>query len=49
MSDNIQVSINSEVFKRLQEVATPLVDDTNTVIIKLLDFWEQTVCLVLLP
>lgn len=41
MGNNIQVSIDSEVFERLQKVATPLVDDTNTVIIKLLDFWEQ--------
>ena len=41
MGDNIQVSIDIEVFKRLQKIATPLVDDTNIVIIKLLDFWEQ--------
>jgi hypothetical protein len=41
MGDSIQVSIDSEVFKRLQKASTPLVDDINTIIIKLLVFWEQ--------
>ena len=41
MGDNIEISIDSEAFKRLQEVAIPLVDETNSVIVKLLDFWGQ--------
>ncbi len=41
MGNNIQVSIDSDVFKRLQEIATPLVDDVNTVIKKLINLWEE--------
>jgi len=41
MNDNIQVSIDSATFKRLQEIATPLVDDVNTVIKKLINLWDE--------
>lgn len=41
MGDNIQVSIDSEVFKHLQEISTPLVDDINTVIKKLIALWDE--------
>jgi thiamine pyrophosphate-dependent acetolactate synthase large subunit-like protein len=41
MDKKIQVNIDPEVFNRLQKVATPLIDDTNSVIVKLLDLWER--------
>jgi hypothetical protein len=40
MSDQIDVPISSKVFARLQRLAVPLVDDTNSVIEKLIDHWE---------
>jgi len=40
MSESISVPISSSVFTRLQRLAIPLVDDTNSVIEKLIDHWE---------
>ena len=40
MSETISVSISSSVFARLQRLAIPLVDDTSSVIEKLMDHWE---------
>lgn len=42
MSDQIDVPISSKVFARLQRLAVPLVDDTNSVIEKLIDHWEAS-------
>lgn len=40
MSGSINVPISSPVFTRLQRLAIPLVDDTNSVIERLIDHWE---------
>lgn len=40
MSNLISVPISSSVFTRLQRLAVPLIDDTNSVIEKLIDHWE---------
>ncbi|MHB9020587.1 MAG: hypothetical protein ACYC3A_01980 [Halothiobacillus sp.] len=40
MSDLINVPISSSVFTRLQRLAIPLVDDTSSVIEKLIGHWE---------
>jgi hypothetical protein len=40
MKNEVQVTLSVEVFERLQKLATPLVDNTNSVLIRLLDFWE---------
>lgn len=40
MSDLIDVPISSKVFARLQRLAVPLVDDTNSVIARLINHWE---------
>lgn len=40
MSDLVNVPISSFVFARLQRLAVPLVDDTSSVIEKLIDYWE---------
>lgn len=40
MSESISVHISSSVFARLQQLAVPLVDDTNSVIARLIDHWE---------
>lgn len=42
MPDQIDVPISSKVFARLQRLAVPLVDDTNSVIEKLIDHWEAS-------
>lgn len=42
MSDSISVPISSSVFTRLQRLAIPLVDDTSSVIEKLIDHWESS-------
>ncbi|MGA7949003.1 MAG: hypothetical protein WCA45_02455 [Thiobacillaceae bacterium] len=40
MSDSINVPISSSIFVRLQRLAIPLVDNTSSVIEKLIDHWE---------
>lgn len=40
MSDLINIPISPSVFTRLQRLAVPLVDDTSSVIEKLIDHWE---------
>jgi len=40
LTDLVSFSISSEVFARLQRLAVPLVDDTNSVIEKLIAHWE---------
>lgn len=40
MSESISVPISSSVFARLQRLAVPLIDDTSSVIEKLIDHWE---------
>lgn len=42
MSESISVPISSTVFTRLQRLAIPLVDDTSSVIEKLIDHWEAS-------
>lgn len=42
MSESISVPISSSVFTRLQRLAIPLVDDTSSVIEKLIDHWEAS-------
>jgi hypothetical protein len=37
----VQVSIKKEVFENLKRLAEPLVDDTNTVIERLINHWES--------
>lgn len=41
MSELLTVAISRPVFERLQRHAAPLVDTTDTVIERLLDFWES--------
>ncbi len=41
MPDSINVPIFCSVFTRLQRLAIPLVDDTNSVIERLIDHWES--------
>ena len=41
MANSISISITSELFQRLQSLAVPLVDDTSSVIEKLIDHWES--------
>jgi hypothetical protein len=41
MSEFIQMTIKKDVFERLQKLATPLVDDTSSVITKLIDSWDK--------
>ena len=38
----ISIQINSRLFHRLQSVAEPLIDDTDSVIEKLLSHWEAS-------
>ena len=38
----ISIQINSRLFHRLQSVAEPLIDDTDSVIEKLLSHWETS-------
>lgn len=40
MTEQIAVTISRPVFERLQKFAAPLVDTTDTVIERLLDYWE---------
>jgi hypothetical protein len=40
MTEQITVTISKPVFERLQGFAAPLVDTTDTVIGRLLDYWE---------
>ena len=40
MSEQVTVAISKPLFERLQRLAAPLVDTTDTVIERLLDFWE---------
>jgi hypothetical protein len=40
MSDSINITILCSVFSRLQRLSIPLIDDTNTIIEKLIDHWE---------
>jgi len=40
MTEQIAVTISKPVFERLQKYAAPLVDTTDTVIERLLDYWE---------
>ena len=42
MPDKIDVPISPEIFARLQRLAIPLVDDTNSVIEKLINHWEAS-------
>lgn len=39
--DIVQVSLNREVFERLQALAEPLVDDVNSVVERLIKHWES--------
>lgn len=41
MSEHVKVVISKPVFERLQKHAAPLVDTTDNVIERLLDFWEK--------
>lgn len=43
MTDQVTISIGSHVFARLQRLAVPLVDDTSSVVEKLIDHWESSV------
>jgi len=40
-STRVTIDIDSELFQKLQSLAVPLVDNTDSVINKLLDHWEQ--------
>jgi len=40
-SSRITIDIDSDLFQKLQSLAVPLVDSTDSVISKLLDHWEQ--------
>lgn len=40
MKEQVAVTISKSVFERLQNLAAPLVDTTDTVIERLLDHWE---------
>lgn len=40
MSEQVTVAISKLVFERLQKLAAPLVDTTDTVIERLLDYWD---------
>ncbi|MHB1245805.1 MAG: hypothetical protein ACYCZH_05145 [Sulfuriferula sp.] len=42
MPESISVPISSSVFTRLQRLAIPLVDNTSSVIEKLIDHWEAS-------
>ena len=41
MSEQVQVSISKRVFDRLKALAEPLVDNTDSVIERLLDHWDH--------
>lgn len=41
MPASISIPVSADVFARLQRIAVPLVDDKSSVIVKLLDHWEQ--------
>lgn len=41
MSEHLTVVISKPLFERLQKLAAPLVDTTDTVIERLLDYWES--------
>jgi hypothetical protein len=41
MSEQVSVAISRPIFERLQKHASPLVDTTDTVIERLLDYWES--------
>jgi len=40
MSEQVTVAISKPVFERLQKLAAPLVDTTDAVIERLLDYWD---------
>ncbi len=40
MTEQVSVTISKKIFERLQQVALPLVDTTDSVIGRLLDYWE---------
>ena len=40
--DTVQILIRRDVFERLQQLATPLVDDVNSVIARLIKNWEAS-------
>lgn len=42
VSDHIQVHVRRDVFEKLKSLAEPLVDDTSTVIDRLIRHWEAT-------
>lgn len=42
MTDTVDISISSQLFERLQALAVPLVDDTDSVIERLINHWEAT-------
>lgn len=42
MSDQVQIHVRREVFEKLKRLAEPLVDDTSTVIDRLIRHWETT-------
>lgn len=41
MGDQIQIQVRREVFEKLKRLAEPLVDDTSTVIDRLIRHWES--------
>lgn len=49
MSELITVAISKPLFERLQKLAAPLVDTTDTVIERLLDFWESRLAEKIVP
>lgn len=40
MSEQVTVVLSKPVFERLQKLAAPLVDTTDAVILRLLDYWD---------
>lgn len=40
--DTLQISVQLDVFEKLQKLAVPLVDDVNTVIVRLIKHWESS-------
>jgi len=39
--ETIQIAVRQAVFQKLQKLAVPLVDDTNSVIERLIEHWEK--------